>query len=68
MIIRAAGLDLPVRLEVEELGERTVFCSVEVLLHQRQSDPRAARELTRELHRDLYQIGVRHHPIHHSQR
>ena len=68
MIIRAAGLDLPVRLEVEELGERTAFCSVEVLLHQGQSDPRAARELTRELHCRLDQIDVRHHPIHHSQR
>src|SRR6516165_3936131 len=67
MIVGTTGLDLAPRLEIKQLSERTGFRGVEVLLHQRESDPRTARELLRELHGRREQIGVGNHPIDHSQ-
>ena len=67
MILGAAGFDLAAGLQIEKLGERTVFCSVKILLHQGEGDPWSVCQFLRELHGSLGEIGVRNDPIDHAQ-
>ena len=67
MIFGATGFDLMPCLEVEKLSESPALRCVKILLHQGECDPRAAGQLSREQHRDLDQIGIRNHPIDHSE-
>src|SRR4029079_562995 len=63
VVLGLSGLDLALRLDIEQLGQGSVLGRVEVMFHQAERNARPFRQLAREIHGGIGQLGVAHDPV-----